>query len=620
MPAFVSPLLDPAAWTYSVVEVALPAGLRYGGYTVRALRAQHATGADVVLPALGLLRRATGDAGREFVEVQTDPFPIRRVVLALAGGVPTFYFAFPDSTGLAVANDQIAPDGEALRAGATDVTIAVVFQDRVTRDPGLWASQVLMAVNAAGGNATVWQPFADAVNTQTNAGNHAPVLLLDHAGQPVRTGAVDLVFGAAPNETVRNLALDPADLGDLQRTVTRLNPTDPGLWSGAATFRVRPVRAAGEEFQLTLLESPAGAVNEIAVSPAQRHVLSARVAGKTAWFAPQFAVPAGQKASPLARYTRDNRVTPMVNGPEFFDDLFRRLQEARVTDGRFDLAGWAMFPRTEFTKVRADDPADLPVTLEQAAQRVSAAGGSCRFLPARFVQLEPGADTGTVSTTEILVFTLIVATVMTLNAFGVKAAWTDPTGAFILLGLSFANAKLVSWLLSKTKGNPLLEQNLNAVDVLDPLPKVGCVLAPYPAQVADNTAVAQPVTGFPFDTVFTVIRRFGIYHQKFAVVRTAGGYVGYCGGIDLNHDRLDDANHLAIKKPFHDVHAKVEGPAVRDLSISFNQRWARDGAGDVPAVDPPDAAILGTPGSDIVQVARTYFKPQDPARALAFAP
>src|SRR5437867_11126905 len=142
MPAFVSPLTDPATWTYSIVEVTLPAGLRYSGYTIRAVRAQHASGANVVMPSLGLLRRATGGDGREYIEVQTDPFPIRRVVLGLPGGVPTFYVVFPDSSGLAVTNDQIAPDSEVLRAAATDVTIAVMFQDRVTRDPALWASQI----------------------------------------------------------------------------------------------------------------------------------------------------------------------------------------------------------------------------------------------------------------------------------------------------------------------------------------------------------------------------------------------------------------------------------------------------------------------------------------------
>ncbi len=609
MPAFVSPLDNPAAWTYSIVEVMLPSGLRYGGYKVRALRAQNAGGANSVMPSLGILRRATGGDGREYVEAQTDPFPIRSVVLGLSGGAPTFYFVFPDATGIAVANDQIAPASDILKAAATDVTVAVVFQDRVTRDPALWASQILAAMNAIpGSNSTLWEPFATAVNSQTNTGNLAPVLLLDHTGQPVISGSVDLVFGP----TVRTVAMDPADMGDLQRTVRRLNPADPGLWSGAANFVIRPVKSAGEEFQLTLLESPGGAVNQIQVTPAQRHVLSTKV---TAWIAPQFAIPTGQTASPLARYTRGNKVTPLVNGPAFFDDLFHRLQEARAPNGRFDLAGWSMFPQAEFTKRLDTDPVDFPVTLEEAVQRISDAGGSCRLLPAKFVHLEPGA--GDVASGEVLAFHLIISGVLILNSFGVSFVRTDAAGAVILVGLFFANALLVTILLSN--GGELLEPSQGTVEALDPITRVGCALAPFPAQVDDNTAVSGPPTGFPFNTIFTIIRRFGVYHQKFAVVRTAAGHIGYCGGIDLNPDRLDDANHLA-RAPYHDVHTKMEGPAVRDLSISFNERWTRDGAGDVLTFDPPDTATLGAPGSDIVQVARTYFKPADPARALAFAP
>lgn len=608
MPAFVSPLIGPAAWNYSITEQTLPAGLRYGGYKVRALHAENAGGANLVIPALGILRRVTAADGREIIEVQTDPFPIRNVVLGLTGGVPTFYFVLPDATGLTVSNDQIAPASEVLKAGATSVTIAVVFQDRITRDPALWASQILTAINSvAGSNSTFWEPFATAINTQTNTGPTAPVLLLDHVGEPVTSGSIDLLFGA----TVRNVTMDPADLGDLQRTMRRLNPADPGLWSGASSFIIRPVTGADEEFQLTLLENPVGAINQIQVTPSQRHVLATKV---TSWIAKQFAIPVGQTASPLARYTRGNRVTSLVNGPAYFDDLFHRLQEARLANGRFDLAGWAMFADTEFVKRRDADPPDFPLTLEQAVQLISDAGGSCRLLPAQFVQLESGAED--VASAEILAFYLIVSGILVASSFGVDFVRTDLMGAFILVGLIFADALIVSLLLEN--GGERLEPSQDTVEALDPITRVGCVLSPFPAHVNDNTAIATP-TGFPFDTVFSLMRRFGVYHQKFAVVRTDTGHFGYCGGIDLNPDRLDDANHL-VKLPYHDVHTKVEGAAVRDLSISFNERWTRDGAGDVLAFDPPEAATLGTPGSDIVQVARTYFKAADTGRALEFAP
>ena len=609
MPAFVSPLDSPASWNYSIVEETLPAGLRYGQYKVRALHAQNAAGTNVLLPALAVLRHLTGADGREYIEAQTDPFPIRSVVLGLAGGLPTFYFVFPDATGLTVASDQIGDGSDILKAGANDVTMAVVFQDRVTRDPAQWASEILAAINAVpGSNATLWEPFATAVSAQTNSGNFAPVLLLDHVGDPVTSGSVDLIIGGV----TRNLTLDPADLGDLQRTAMRLNPADPGLWSGASNFVIRPVKAAGEEFQLSLLENPAGAINEITVTPAQRHVLTTNLA---TWFAPQFAIPVGQASSPLERYTRGNLVTTLVNGPEYFDDLFRRLQEARAAGGRFDLTGWAMFPETKFTKRRDGEPSDFPETLKDAVQLISDAGGSSRLLPAQFIQLAPGVTS--VTTAEIMAFHLIASGVLVANAFGVSFVRTDPSGIVIVMGLMFANALLVTLLFDN--GGERLEPNKDAVDVLDPITRVGCVFAPFPATVDDNTVLAGPPTDFPFNTLFQVIRHFGIYHQKFAIVRTSADHFGYCGGIDLNPDRLDDVNHLN-RSPYHDVHSRIRGPAVRDLAISFNQRWTRDGAGDVLPFDAPTAASLGTPGTDIVQVARTYFKPANPVRRLDFAP
>src|SRR5215212_7649436 len=109
MPAFVSPLIDPAAWTYSIREITIAAGLRYAEYTVRALRAQRAAGANIVMPTLGVLRRVTGADGREYIEVQTDPFPIRNVIAELGGGLPTFYLVFPDASGITALDGQIAP-------------------------------------------------------------------------------------------------------------------------------------------------------------------------------------------------------------------------------------------------------------------------------------------------------------------------------------------------------------------------------------------------------------------------------------------------------------------------------------------------------------------------------
>lgn len=70
------------------------------------------------------------------------------------------------------------------------------------------------------------------------------------------------------------------------------------------------------------------------------------------------------------------------------------------------------------------------------------------------------------------------------------------------------------------------------------------------------------------------LQPFGSHHQKLMIINGAGsdGPVGFCGGIDINPDRLDDQDHCA-PSPYHDVHAKVLGPAVLDLGRTFVGRW-----------------------------------------------
>jgi phosphatidylserine/phosphatidylglycerophosphate/cardiolipin synthase-like enzyme len=619
MAAFHSPVANPAGWTFSLAGLqAVPPGLRYSGERPLALRAVRAAGGEVRMPVLGVLRKvapATGepDAGRTFVEVQVNPVPIRRVAQAVPFGLPTFYLVFDvGSTPVAFTDGDVAAADDALGT-VTAVTILCVGQDRVVRDPALWSAAILAAVNAGGGTPAPWQAFATAVASQTSAGPTAPVLVLDHTGRPRGSGSIGVTVGG----TTATATLNPADAGDLQRAVARLNAANPAtmpfanLFGGGVTsVTLQPATGGAGDVQLARLEDASAAATSIAATTAQRHVTYADL---HEWFARQFVTPTPAGTEALARFTRGNRLTSLVNGPEYFDDLFRRLQDARVAgaNGGFHLAGWAMFPQTEFTRRLSTDPADLPITLEEAATLIGAAGGSTRFLPAQFFQLSP---TSPVVPVEILAFSLIVMGL--LMASNVDFLRSDGAGVMILIALVFINAIAVAVIVG-AGGRPI-EPNKGAVDVLDPIANADSRFAPFPADVGDNP-LSPPLSGFPFSSLFTLIRTFGIYHQKFGVVRAGSNRFGYCGGIDLNPDRLDDIRHL-IKSPYHDIHARVEGPAVRDLEISFKERWTRDGGGSSVAFEPATAASLGTPGKDAVQVARTYFRAAATTRALPFAP
>ena len=598
MPGFFSPLADLTTWTLQPTGIVeLPAATRYAGYPLLGVRATAAQPAGIAMPALGILRRATPAAGPVAVEIQVNPFPIRRVVTRLPFGCPTFYLLLPDASGLAAFMDGDTAIGGSDLGSAADVTIVMAGQDRIARHPSAWAALIETAITGAAGAPGSWSAFRAAVDAALVPSGEPPVIMLDHTGAPKKSGSVRLVAGT--NDLP--LTLSTADAGDLQRTLARTQPGRAHVFQGSASVTVG-MPATGDH-QVALLENGSRAANQITVPNTGGHVTTTDL---PSWFAPQYAGPA------LARYTRGNVIRPFVNGPEFFDDLFRELHHARNADGGFHLTGWAMEPEIDFTTKRDDDPPDLARTLEAAAEAIAADGGASRFMPAQFFNLQPADAVGP---TEVMAFTLIT--------FGLFAArdWdplrTDAGGVVVLAVAMFANAVIVGWLLD-SGGRPL-EPNKDAVDKLDVLDATTSRFAPFPAEVADNP-LAPPTGEFPFSVLFPIVRRFGVYHQKLAIVkRGAGDFVGYCGGIDLNPDRLDDARHLNAH-PFHDVHARFEGPAVRDLALTFEQRWDRDGQPEDPAFATPAAASLGAPGTNVVQIARTYFKAAAASRALSFAP
>jgi phosphatidylserine/phosphatidylglycerophosphate/cardiolipin synthase-like enzyme len=106
----------------------------------------------------------------------------------------------------------------------------------------------------------------------------------------------------------------------------------------------------------------------------------------------------------------------------------------------------------------------------------------------------------------------------------------------------------------------------------------------------------------------------GSHHQKLMVINGSAGAVAFCGGVDLNPDRLDDTGHCA-PSPFHDVHTKVEGPAVADINTTFVQRWNGHPSSptSIPAIPPP---FDTSPGSHYAQVTRTFA----PSHGYPFAP
>lgn len=609
--AFVAPIDLPGWELLFQGPLRVPRQLRYAGASFASLRFQRTGAAPVRTPAPGVVRTIVPPVDdslgqRTVIELQLNPFRARRIAQAIPFGLPTFYFVLDGLTTTPFVSGDVLPAGTLIGTAAGG-NMMCAGQDRLSRDPALWSAQIAAADPDPG-----WAAFAAAIAAQTASGPNPPVLVLDHTGAPLVDAEVEITRGSQA-ATAR---LVDTDGGDLQRAVARLHALDAAQMPFASVFEgSAPVRVgglAGTDTELTRVEDGAAAEGSIEVTPQARHVT---FTGLERWFAPQYANAALPQAfAPLADYTRNNRITPFVNGLEYYEDLLAKLKQAAAAGaagGLHLVGGWQTFPDTQLAR-RDDDEtaAEHPVTLLEAATLLGDQGGASCVLSPQFFQLQPGDQ---ITPAEMAVVSLLVAGL--LVARNVSAVRSDAGGVAVLFVVFVANPLLVWWFLD-TNGRPV-EPNIDAVEELDALPSAVSTFAPFPARVEDNP-LAPPLSGFPWDSLLTLDRNFGFYHQKFGVVRAGTAYYAYCGGIDINPNRLDDERHLA-HVPYHDIHARVEGPAARDVALSFEQRWGRDGEGPLAFPTPP-AADLGSPGNVAAQVARTYYRPADPARALPWAP
>jgi phosphatidylserine/phosphatidylglycerophosphate/cardiolipin synthase-like enzyme/subtilisin family serine protease len=102
----------------------------------------------------------------------------------------------------------------------------------------------------------------------------------------------------------------------------------------------------------------------------------------------------------------------------------------------------------------------------------------------------------------------------------------------------------------------------------------------------------------------------GSHHQKILIVNGSDGLYAFCGGVDINPDRIGNPERTP-GYPMHDVHCQIQGPAAFDLLQIFQQRWNDHPAhvdldrrkGTPPMVSSP-APIPN--GQEWVQIGRTF--------------
>jgi phosphatidylserine/phosphatidylglycerophosphate/cardiolipin synthase-like enzyme len=610
----VSPIATPASWTWSHADATdLPPALRalfppteasaaapnpplamppavVGNGPATTLRfpwsghARHHADGDVQW-----IWGRNGDLPR-FPELRTRlPFGNPLIALRFSSTVAPAPGSFPQENARRQSTIVLAGSTEAI---VTQLTVVASFPLR----PGMDTLAVLRFLRTAFDEAfpesspdrplaSSWAAFVDPLDPLPQR-----LRLLEPGGSPVPSRTVTLNRAAGP----LTFTLAPAHRGDLPAAAG----LDRAAFDAATSINVAdgaPVLAAtpGASF-------PTGTAS---VTTADSHL---DLAVLHDWLAPN-------GAPGLPRFTRGNRVRPFVNGPEYFADLFTELNAPGTAgaDGLFYLTGYSLFHDTSLV------PASLGLaqrTVADVARAMAAGGAQARFLALQFVQLQPGVLETAVVSAQVAGALLSMASLV-LAGF-VEDGWDRAN--FVL------HSQLISWGLivgAPTVGTlmPALEANRGAIDALAAIAGVEAQLDPYIAGAADNPLFPARGANALLDAVRDLQERFGGYHQKIAVVRNDAGLVAYCGGIDLHPNRLDNRDH-GIPHPYHDVHARIDGPAAADLATTFVERWQTAGRSTLAIGAPGAMPVVPPAGDDVVQIGRTYFGPGAGRSGLPFAP
>jgi phosphatidylserine/phosphatidylglycerophosphate/cardiolipin synthase-like enzyme len=517
------------------------------------------------------------------------------MLLKLKGGLPVMYaLLYPPAT-LNTGLGPLAAAGELIATAATaavpSVWFGLCFQDRIVRDPALWSSEIADAMTAASADGSAWAPFASEL--QNIESPPRPIYILDHVGRPVTPGSSPpQVFTITTNAGSTTVTADDGRTG-----VTLPATGSVGIsFSSAANPLIAGVQSVGGAF-----EAP------YQLPPNERYI---QVADASKWLAERDNTGVMQ---PLARWNPDSFLESIPDGNPYFARLVQDMRN--ITKGGIGFAGWAFVKESLLDKtlpwplVPGDDTTrfvDLVKSLQSPDVQV-------RLLVNQFLQVENNAfDDGTAV---LAALWGLFASNFVLNAFG--ALTTDPAGFGVLMGCMAASEFLIdtSWTIDVVRA--IAESSTGMVNDLNTISLDIVKWSPYPATVSDNPFFAPPleIVGVTVDDVI----HFGVYHQKFVVGQTDDNkYFGYVGGIDINSDRVDSPLHRAVF-PYHDVQARLTGPALTDLIRSFAERSIYDHATlpfPVPAT--PPATEPGKAGH-LVQIGRTYYKPKS-GTGLPFAP
>lgn len=538
--------------------------------------------------------------------VELSPLPFAgAAVMRRLPGLPTFY--------LAVTIDPLPAEDEFVPAGSDIATVGaafvgMLFDDRLALSPASWVEQIALAMieSDSGADIAAWR----ALNRFAPTGR--TIRVLDHVGRPMTGAPIRVVRGASSSSMTTDAAGTLAlPAGDLQLT-----------WQAAA----QPVHAlyelglAAPDNRSTSTRPGSPISIPAALTTGHLQLLDA-----ARWFADR----PPQLHPGLGHLHPDSRMEPLVDGIESFRVMLTDIHAATDPGCGAHFAGWSFndFPF---------DLADPEQTMFTKLIRDLRGGDGARFLMDKYLVFRPDAPVDAINQFAVLLLTAGVDVLIVLSVLDVLDI--DDRGYLALSGLG-----LIGGLLASQVGiEPLLEKIEDKIDGSEELFEAvneildGIALRTrHPARFVDNAI--EIINPLPLDPSL-FIEGVGSYHQKFQVVRRTpdalgNRVIGYLGGIDINANRLDSPGHhgRAYRPPsqvsktpsartFHDVHARITGPAAADVALTFERRWEFDTSRRPPGT--PQRAVAFTtplatntdevplqPARHLVQVGRSGYAP-----------
>jgi phosphatidylserine/phosphatidylglycerophosphate/cardiolipin synthase-like enzyme len=283
------------------------------------------------------------------------------------------------------------------------------------------------------------------------------------------------------------------------------------------------------------------------------------------WFRDDLSVPGSS-------WTRDvsegNEVTYLIDGPQTFRAMVDAIETATDPGHFIYLLGWFLGDR--FPLVRGDQGTTMEALLQRAHR-----GVHVRALL-----------WGNPATTQN------VDEVDRINALPYGRAIVDTRLLHSCAAMQFSKQRLAA-LLAIPVGATLM--TMTAPELA--LRQVAYALL----ELGGGTTIYTVRAGVALSALFAALGLHapsGSHHQKILIVNGSRGLVAFCGGIDINPDRIDAANvghnvgdGVTPGSPMHDVHCRITGPAARVLLKTFVERWE-----DHPANNEAIAPSASGPG------------------------